>query len=101
MRVFIAVLISVLSVQAVADTKAYKGLKNGGEIVLTDESCPEPASFVKTREANNMQRAYWYDSEGNTESGCWKYDDRTIYFAWNNGGESRYPRKKFKIANQW
>jgi len=92
MRVFIAVLISVLSVQAVADTKAYKGLKNGGEIVLTDDSCMI---------ADDMQRAYWYDGEGNTESGCWKKDGRTIYFKWNNGGESRYPRKKFKIANQW
>jgi|DEB0MinimDraft_4_1074332.scaffolds.fasta_scaffold54194_2 hypothetical protein len=101
MKYLITVVISLLAVQAFADTKAHASLKNGGEIVLTNESCPEPAAFVETRVATNMQRAYWYDDEGNTEDGCWKYDDRTIYFAWNNGGESRYPKKKFKISNNW
>jgi hypothetical protein len=92
MKTFIFVLVSVLSVNAVADTKAYRALKNGGEIVLTEDSC----AF-----AGDMQRAYWYDKAGNTESGCWKKDGRTIFFKWNNGGESRYPKKKFKIANRW
>ena len=92
MKYLITVVLGLLAVHAFADTKAYKGLKNGGEIVLTDDSCMI---------ADDMQRAYWYDGEGNTESGCWKKDGRTIYFKWNNGGESRYPQKKFKIANQW
>jgi len=92
MKYLITVVLSLLAVQAFADTKAYKGLKNGGEIVLTDESCIA---------ASDMKRAYWYDGEGNTEDGCWKYDDRTIYFEWDNGGKSRYPKKKFRIANSW
>ena len=92
MKTFIAVLISVLAVPAMAGTKAYAELKKGGEIVLTNDSCAA---------SQEMRRAYWYDEEGNTYSGCWINDGRTIYFKWDNGGESRYPRKKFKVSNDW
>ena len=92
MKAFIVVLLSVLTVPAMAGTKAYAELKKGGEVVLTDESCAT---------SEDMRRAYWYDDDGNTESGCWRNEDRTIYFKWDNGGESRYPKKKVKVANNW
>ena len=92
MKAFIVVLLSVLTVPAMAGTKAYAALKKGGEIVLTNDSCAT---------SQEMRRAYWYDKEGNTYSGCWLNDDRTIYFKWDNGGESRYPKKKFKVTKDW
>jgi len=92
MKYLITVTLSLLATQAFAETKAYAGLKNGGEIVLTKEQCASDKS---------MQRAYWYDKEGITEDGCWSSDGRTVYFEWDNGGKSRYPRKKFKVVDRW
>jgi len=92
MKYLITVVISLLAVQAFAETKAYAGLKKGGEIVLTKDRCAADET---------KQRAYWYDEEGYTEDGCWISDGRTIYFEWNNGGKSRYPQKKFKVVDSW
>ncbi len=63
MRIIIAVLISVLCWEAMADTKAYTRIEQGGEIVLTDEKC---------KADETMFRAYWYDNEHYTEEGCWR-----------------------------
>ena len=92
MKKFVILLSALLAVPAVADTKAYRSLKQGGEIVLTDEACEK---------FEDMQRAYWYNDKGETYDGCWRHDDRTIYFKWSNEGESRYPKTKFKVVDRW
>lgn len=92
MKTYVTLLLSLLAVNAMADTKAYRSLDQGGEIVLTNEACET---------AQDMQRAYWYNNEGDTYEGCWRDDDRTIYFKWNNDGESRYPKSKFKVVDRW
>lgn len=92
MKKFVMLLSVLLAVPALADTKAYRSLKQGGEIVLTDEACER---------YEDMRRAYWYNNEGDTYDGCWRDDDRTIYFKWLNQGESRYPKTKFKVVNRW
>lgn len=95
MKTYVTLLLSLLAVNAMADTKAYRSLIQGGEIVLTDEPC---ALEVQPKE---MQRAYWYNDEGDTYDGCWRDDDRTIYFKWSNEGESRYPKSRFKVVDRW
>lgn len=92
MKKFVILLSALLAVPAVADTKAYRSLKQGGEIVLTDEACEK---------FEDMQRAYWYNDKGETYDGCWRDDDRTIYFKWSNKGESRYPKTRFKVIDRW
>lgn len=92
MKTYVTLLLSLLAVNAMADTKAYRSLDQGGEIVLTNEACEA---------SQDMQRAYWYNDKGDTYEGCWRDDDRTIYFKWNNKGESRYPKSKFKVVDRW
>ena len=92
MKIIIAVLVCFLCIEAMADTKAYTRIEQGGEIVLTDEQC---------KADETMSRAYWYDTEHYTEEGCWRDDDRTIYAKWDKAGEMRYLKKRFKVADRW
>jgi hypothetical protein len=92
MKIIIAVLVCFLCLEAMADTKAYTRIEQGGEIVLTDEQC---------KADETMLRAYWYDNEHYTEEGCWRDDDRTIYANWDKAGEMRYRKKRFKVADRW
>ena len=92
MKIIIAVLIGALCFDAMADTKAYTRIEQGGEIVLTDEKCVA---------GGTMLRAYWYDNDHYTEEGCWRDDDRTIYVSWDKAGEMRYRKKRFKVADRW
>ena len=61
MKTYVTLLLSLLAVNAMADTKAYRSLDQGGEIVLTNEACEA---------AQDMQRAYWYNNEVSCRRCC-------------------------------
>ena len=79
-----------------AGTKAYVKNESGGKIVLTDEACSTD---------DKMLRSYKYAGAKNghrTWEGCWKDDDITIFVKWSDEPlGQRYPKKKFKVVNQW
>jgi len=89
---FLILLTVLLAAPAFAGTKAYTKNGEGGQIVLTDETCEADPK---------MLRAYFFTEGHYTEEGCWKDDDTTIFAKWDQQGKYRYKKSIFKVVNQW
>jgi len=90
-------LIALLLISGVANAETVATLPNqaGGKIVLTNETCKDPA----TGEIYSaLRRAYNYSSAGGSSEGCWLLEDETIVVVWVNSNGSR-DRSRYPLAN--
>ena len=75
---------------AFADTWAMPN-KAGGEIVLTDRSCPQSKKLLE---------AYNYSSSGNIMNGCWTVFDEMVQVIWEDGSRYTYPLSSFYVKSR-
>ena len=70
---------------ALADTWAMPN-KGGGEIVLTERSCPN---------GKGLLRVYGYLADGKAIFGCWTVLDGMVHVVWDDGSRYTYPIENF------
>lgn len=89
MKTLIVVAATVFSFAAQANVFADSDNQAGGKMTILTEKC----------EKTTDSRAYYYTLEGNTEEGCWRFDNNTIVIDWEKSGRKRYPISVFKLRN--
>lgn len=86
-----ALLIALLLAPLMANAKviAETGNKNGGRIVLTDESCRD----------SRYKLAYSMSSGNPTLLGCWTSDESFIHIQWYDNDLRSYPYDGWVLKN--
>lgn len=88
----ILIMLALMGAITNVNAKAIASMPNeaGGAIVITDEDC-----IFKGKKYDNLNKIYFYMSDGTTGNGCFYFMDGLIHALWEDNSERKYPAKSF------